>query len=230
MDSNDLGLVLSFLDGKTDEVPVEQIVDLQKLTARATSALARSYNGSRNKVSVLENRLSRMQRRSESKEREAVASEEAFADLGLDSLDIADALAAHLRQLKTYQMGKDKVSLILFEIYASWLHGRKERVCVEHPVATPYGPRLWRAYTRMNLNAGDEAVAKLNALNPGLSVMVGNAARKYYDYSLSDLERYLKRSAPYRNASPKEEGGKWNGEITDSDIYTWKASLRASSK
>lgn len=221
MDSNDLALVQAFVDGTQKEVPLEQIVQLQRLSAQATAALAHAYRNSGNKLRVLEGKVARMQKRSDAAEEKAVADGTAFTDLAVDSVDVANALIAHLKTLKTYNFTKDKVSYILFEIYASWLFSKRERLCIEHPVATPYGPRFWHAYTRMDMNSGDEAVSRLNSVNPGLSVMVGNAARKYYDYSIGDLERYVKKSRPYVEACPKE-GEKWNKEMTDESIFRWK--------
>lgn len=221
MDSTDLALVLDFLEGKSQDVPAEQIARLQQLAAKATAALARTCKSQAARIQVLENKVSRMRKRAETAEEKAVADGTAFSELAIDSVDVINALVAHLRTLKTYHFTKDKVSYIFFEIYASWLYSKRERLCIEHPVATPYGPRFWHAWTQMDMNSGDGAIARLNAVNPGLSVMVGNAARKYYDYSLGDLERYIKKARPYAERVPKE-GEKWNKEITDDSIFMWK--------
>lgn len=211
--------VSAFIDGQSDTVPYEVITRLQQLSLEASRALVKAAQKRAGEAERLQRKIDRMNRREDA----AVETGEAFAELGYDSVDVANALIARLKEVKTYQMTKDKVSLILFEIYASWLASKKERICIEHPQATPYGPRFWRAYGKMDFSSGDDAVARLNALNPGLSVMVANAAKKYYDYSTGDLEKYLKKSEPYRKASPAP-GGKWNTELNDSEIYWWKKS------
>lgn len=218
----ELKSILDFNQGTTKEAPVAAIVKLQRITIEATEALAREASRRALETARLQRHLDRLSAREES----AVETGEAFVELGLDSVELANALIALLKEKKTYQLTKDKVELIMFEIYASWLASKKERITVEHPQATPYGPRFWRAYSKMDFNSGDEAVKRLSDRNPGLAVMVRNAANKYYDYSLSDLERYLKKSEPYKKASPAP-GGKWNTELSDTDIYRWKKSENA---
>ena len=56
----------------------------------------------------------------------------------------------------------------------------------------------------------------------GAAVFCENAARKYYDYSDKTLAEMFRKSAPYKNASKEHNDGKWNKEIDDRDIYSWK--------
>lgn len=148
-----------------------------------------------------------------------------FPDTGLDSVEIAQALLRHLQQKNTYRLSLNKVMYILYEMYASWLSSKGERLFIEHPVAQESGPWFWRVRNKVDIRTkvSDSVISELKAKNPGVAVFVANAAEKYYDYSLTDLEKHVK-SMPYRNADSSHNKGKWNGEIKDADIYAWKKS------
>lgn len=216
----DLNLIISFIEGTNSSVPMDAITRIQLLSLEATKALGSAYS----KRGMEINRMQRHLTRIEKKEEAAIATEEAFVDLGLDSLDIANDIIAELHELKCFNLSKDFVQNILFEVYASWLHSKKERISIEHPVATPYGPRFWRAYSKMDFKSGDAAQMAMKNANPGLYVMIRNAARKYCDYNPADLSRLYKKCDPYTCACPKD-GEKWNIEITDNSIYNWKRNL-----
>lgn len=173
-------------------------------------------------------RLKRRIDRYEKKEKGDGRTAPAFSETGCDSADIAEALIFCLRELKTYQLSKPKVMLILYEMYASWLASKRQRLFVEHPVANEWGPQFWRAYKRTDpkTNVPRAAFNKVASQNPGVAAFIRNAAAKYYDYSLSDLKNLFVNSEPYRNALPSTNGGKWGKEITDSDIYLWKTSQK----
>ena len=148
-----------------------------------------------------------------------------FAESGLDSADVAQALLFHLQQLKTYKLTKGKVISILYEMYASWLYSKKERLFEEHPVATEYGPQFWRVFKRLNIYS-TVPYADYKALasaNPAVAAFTKAAAEKYYDYKESDLSGPVMKSLPYRNASKEHNDGKWNKELDDREIYAWKA-------
>lgn len=146
-----------------------------------------------------------------------------FADTGLDSVDVALALLYKLQQKKTYQLTLNKVMHILYEMYASWLASKGERLCIEHPVALESGPWFWRVRNKVDVRTrlDESAFSELKSRNPGVAAFVANAAEKYYDYTASDLEKYVK-GMPYTNADASHNKGKWNGEIKDADIYAWK--------
>ena len=148
-----------------------------------------------------------------------------FGETGLDSAEVAQALLFQLQHLKTYKLSKGKVIAILYEMYASWLHSKKERLFEEHPVATEYGPQLWRVFKRLNIydTVPYEDYRALAAKNPAVAAFTKSAAEKYYDYKESDLTGPALKSLPYRNASKEHNDGKWNKEIDDREIYAWKA-------
>ena len=119
-----------------------------------------------------------------------------------------------------------KVIAILYEMYASWLGSKQERLFSHHPQATQYGPHFWRVANKCkDMNGTYEDWKKIAELNPGMAEFCKNAAAKYYDWKLSDLTNSFIKSTPYKNALPINNGGKWGKEISDADIYAWKTNL-----
>lgn len=148
-----------------------------------------------------------------------------FAETGLDSVDVALCLLYYLQQTKTYKLSKAKLQYILFEVYAAWLAGHKERLFIEKPVCTEYGPQFWRVYKKVESLAnpvGFEAVNRVASQNAGIAAICKNAAAKYYDYSEAQLKAYLVKCDAYKAALPEKNGGKWNGELDDRLILRWK--------
>lgn len=161
------------------------------------------------------------------KKEETAVQEGIFEESGLDSVDVALALLYCLQQVKTYQLSQNKLVYILYEMYASWLASKKQRLFVEHPCAHPDGPRFWRVFNRIqNVKSPIpvECYSKIANLSPAIAAFTKRAATKYYDYKESDLKTLFKKSRPYINAMPDKNNGKWSKEITDSDIFVWKSS------
>ena len=162
--------------------------------------------------------------RIEDAKKEAVLQGE-FGETGLDSVDVAKCLLYYLQGKDSYGLTKSKLMCILFEVYASWLYSKKERIFIEHPVCTEYGPQFWRVYKRINSvrePLGRECVDAVASANPGVAAMCRNAANKYYDYSEKQLQSFIIKCPAYKAALPKNNGGKWNGEMSDRLIYSWK--------
>lgn len=147
-----------------------------------------------------------------------------FTELGFDSLELAACLTYYLQQMKAWKLSKAKVEYILFEAYASWLESKGERLCVEAPVATSLGPWFWRVSHRLNLDVKRtyDDVRKIQEQNPGVAKFLENVARKYYDYSESQLKNYFCKQQFYREALPEMNGGKWNKTLSDASIWQWK--------
>lgn len=170
-------------------------------------------------ISRQENTIQRLRNK---KEKEFL--EGNFVELGWDSLDLAYYLLYCLQQLKTYRLSKTKVVYLLFEAYSSWLASKGEKICIECPVATPEGPWFWRVSNRININEirPFSDVEKVKNVNPGLAKFLGNVARKYYDYSDSQLKAYFCKQSFYKEAKPEKNNGKWNKILSDTQIYSWK--------
>ena len=151
---------------------------------------------------------------------------EGYPETGLDSCDVAMALLHCLQNQHTYnaKLTKNKVIYILYAMYCSWLAAKGERLFVEHPVCTEWGPQFWRVYKRLNPGATADRTAftRLAEQNAAVAAFTRNSAAKYYDYGEGDLKKLFTKSLPYRNAMPENNGGKWNGQISDGDIVAWK--------
>lgn len=200
--------------------PMETLEAFNTLYAAVQRNTVRFLTGSRKRNAMLEERLEKVRERREQK---ILAGE--FSETGLDSLDVATALLYQLQQLKTYKLNKYKLQAILYEMYASWLESKKERLFLEHPVATEFGPRFWRVFKRLETGIAVhyQAWKTFAEKSPAVAAFCKNAAAKYYDYAEGDLSRLFLASAPYKNADKDHNLGKWNKEISDADIYTWKA-------
>lgn len=206
-----------------DRLPLdmESLHALNSLYQAVQAGLAKRMEGLTKRNAMLQERLERNRER-----KEQILVEEGFPEThpGLDSVDVATGLLYQLQQLQTYKLNKNKVILILYEMYCTWLAEKKERLFSEHPVATEYGPQFWRVYKRTNTIVQVEYKdwKKLCELNSGVAAFCRNAAEKYYDYNNTTLEEKFKKSMPYKNATKDKNDGKWNKEISDNDIYNWK--------
>ncbi len=184
---------------------------------------ARLLRETRSLSSRLDRATKRIERIEDEKQGKILQGE--FAETGLDSVDVAACLLHYLQENRAYQLTRSKLLHILFEAYAAWLHNRSERLFIEHPVCTEYGPQFWRVFKHIGSTAnpvGHDAVKKIAEVNPGVAAFLKNVANKYYDYSESNLKSYVTKCPAYRNALPEKNGGKWNGEMKDTEIYAWK--------
>lgn len=212
--------LIKFASGETGNIDATLLEKFDQLHASVTRSVLKSYTGLRKRNALLEERIDKYRDR----EQQRVA-QLGFDETGLDSYEVAQALLYQLQHLDTYKLTKQKVVLILYEMYASWLVSKKERLVIEHPVATEWGPQFWRVYKRINVGMTVEPSAwkRLAEMNPGVAAFCKNAAQKYCDYKDSELRNAFVKSAAYRKASKDNNGGKWNGEIRDEDIAAWKA-------
>lgn len=213
----ELQMVMDYItDGKRDILLTDIPKRFNAVHAAFVSRLTAECNAASEKIFRLERRLD-----SEKVKKDKEIASGIFAEAGLDSAEIAQALLYRLQQLKTYRLTKGKVIIILYEMYSSWLASKKERLTIEHPVATEFGPQFWRAYSRLDvkIQMNSAALDSIRQQNPGVAVFIDNAARKYYDYHEEDLKKTAMKSAAYLNATAEHNNGKWNKEISDSDIF-----------
>lgn len=179
----------------------------------------RNLIGTRKRNAMLQERMDKMVERRE----ERILSGE-FGETGLDSADVATALLYQLQQRKTYRLNEYKLQAILYEMYASWLNSKGERLFLEHPVATEFGPRFWRVFKRVDTKSiVPYHVWKAFAeKSPAVAAYCENAAKKYYDYAEGTLSRVYLASKPYKNAHKDNNNGKWGKELDDKEIRAWK--------
>lgn len=184
----------------------------------------KSLTESRSKQKTLEKRVTSLRKKEDDRAAAGVFKETVP---GLDSVDVAKALIWCLNQKQTWKLSIPKVVAILYEMYASWLASKHERLFVQHPEATQYGPQFWRVTRKVtSMTATYEDWKKIAEQNPGIAEFCKNAAAKYYDWKLSDLTRPVLNSKPYLNAHADKNGGKWNKELSDADIFAWKSNIK----
>lgn len=214
--------IIRFLEGDLRTLDLEAAAALNKLNNAVQGCILKELTGARKRNSMLQERLDVRK-----EDREKRLESDDFQDSGLDSAEVAKALQYQLQQLKTYRLSAYKVNAILYEMYATWLFNKGERLFLEHPVANEYGPRFWHALKAVETaKIIPDAVWKLFAeKRPDVAAFCKNAARKYYDISDKTLIDSFKKTKAFQNASPSYNNGKWNKEITDTDIYQWKKSL-----
>ena len=216
--NEELAALVAF--SQNDRMPIdpELVSKLNALCSKVQQNLLMQYTGLRKRNSMLQEKVDTYTAR-----KKADYEAGTFEDSGLDSVHVAAGLLYCLQQLKTYKLNKGKLQYILYEMYASWLASKKERLCLEQPVLTDWGPRFWRVYKRLDtgLKVPYESFKKLQSLNPGVAVFCKNAANKYYDYDEATLKKAFLNSAPVKDLM-KREPQYTNKPLQDADIFAWK--------
>lgn len=220
--NEDIKSILDYVNDDTKQVPMpsyDTVGNFQALYFSLQRRLAKDYEEMQKRCFKAERRLERIDKHQDRQTAEGI-----FAESGLDSLEVADVLLYYLQQLKTYKFTKGKFMSILFHMYASWLGSKKERLFAEQPVATEWGPQFWRVYKRLDLQRSIpyDVVVALQEKRSDIAVYVRNAANKYYDIREKELSDIHLKCTPYKNALPHTNEGKWNKQISDSDIFLWK--------
>lgn len=215
----ELEALIQFAEDDRRSIDLAVVAKLNDLHNSVQRSLIRHLDGARKRNAMLTERLDRIRE----KKREGLLNGE-FAETTIGSVEVAEALLYYLQQSKAYKLNKAKVVQILYEMYASWLASKGERLFDEHPVATSYGPQFWRVYKRIETGTTVtyDKVKALAEKDPGRVKFCENAAKKYYDYGENELNNIFKKTEPYKKASAERNGGKWNTEIADTDIYNWK--------
>lgn len=215
----ELQQLIRFAEDDRTPVAHEVIAKLNELNAAVQRGVLRRLSGADKRNAMLTERDER--RRAEKR---SLLQLNEFGETGLDSLEVAKALLYNLQQLRAYRLNRSKVIQILYEMYASWLGSKGERLFTEHPVATAFGPQFWRVYKHISTDTTEpyDSVRTVAEKNPGVAVFIRNAAAKYYEYGENELNDMFKKTVPYKNATSERNGGKWNAEIKDADIYAWK--------
>ena len=215
----ELEQVLGYLNDESGATPVpEAAAKLISLGTRLQKRLLEDAVRYRGKAAGLRRRLDRIIARHEG----SLAKGE-FAELGLDSVDIARTILHHIQEMRL-ACSRNKLLHITYIAYASWLAGKGERLCIEHPVATEWGPTFWRVYKNIPSTmtpVGSDSSKAVAGKNPGVAAFLANVARKYGDYREQDILKYV-TGTPYKAALPEHNNGKWNKVINDTDIYEWK--------
>lgn len=217
--TDDLKKIVDYVEkGDESVLETDALSTFISLNAALVKRMSTSIAGKNRNIAMLERRFERIQKRSDAEI--AIGN---FPEAQRDSADVAHMLIYHL-QMHDAILTKNKVIHILYLMYASWLYNKKERLFLEHPCATEWGPQFWRVYGRIDVKfrMSNEQYAQLAKADPAAAAFCKNAAQKYHDYPETDLKFHLKKSKPYLNALPETNYGKWNKEISDTDIFNWK--------
>lgn len=212
--------LIRLVQDERSPIDMDAVEALHAMHSTVEKIVIKRLIGSEKRNSMLQERLEKY------KERDRIRVEEGnFGETELRSDDVAKALLYQLQQLRTYRLNDYKLQAILYEMYASWLESKKERLFDEHPVATPYGPRFWRVFKNVKaaVKVSYDDWTALAEKNPGVAAFCRNAANKYYDTSEGELSRMYLKSKPYTSADKDHNGGKWNKEMDDRLICAWKA-------
>lgn len=219
---SDLQAVTGYLNAQNERPSDQVIKTFLSMSAALQARLLKELADAENKLGAARKRVERY-----TEKEQAYVAQHGYPELGIDSVDLAAALLWAL-QRHGRRITITKTVHILYEVYAAWLASHGERVTIEHPVVTAYGPQFWRVYRRFKDNVNSpvpkdawDAVARIN---PGLANLVVNAANKYCDIDDGDLKEYLLKSIPVRQAMPakNDPDPKWNSPIDDSLIVRWK--------
>ena len=219
----DLAKLIQFAEDDRIDIEPALIERLNALHAAVIRNTVRHLTGTRKRNAMLQERLDRY------KERENTRIQtEGFGETDMSSKEIAKGILYQLQQRKSYMVGKQKVNLILFEMYSSWLHTEKKRLCDEQPVAIESGPRFWGAFHDIDTDkkVPFEDWKALCEHSSAIAAVCKTVVEKYYNWSVPDLEQRFKKSIAYKNAHKDNNGGKWNKKISDQDIYAWRESIK----
>lgn len=222
-----LDALVAFAMDEKAAVDTEAINALNQLCYRVQSNMTKNFTGVMKRNKMLNERLEKYRTR-ESNRIEAGQ----FEETDLDSAVLAKAILFQLQQVRTYKLSKYKVNAILYAMYASWLYSKQARLVEEHPVATPYGPRFWHAIKKLDTGtkvSHDEWRAFAEQ-SPAIAAFCKTACGKYYDADEAAMTRKFVASKAFEKVSADKNGGKWNLEINDAEIYAWKKRQKALEK
>lgn len=222
--AEEINLIVAYVNGENPELPETDIPErLMRLCSDMQKRILADVRGCHKARVKVEAKLEIAERKAQDKERHDIAAGN-FANAGLDSIDVAHALAYQMCKASPHlPLSKSKLVLLLYECYAAWLAGHKELLTIEAPVYTKYGPQFWRVWNGFDRNrATEDAFRMLAERNAGVAKLVENVAKKYSDYAEDSLRTYYVKSLPI--VEIVENDGKWNTPLRSSTIYQWKVS------
>lgn len=236
----ELTAVIQYVEnGDLTQMTQETLKKFNALHAALTNRLYKDMIQDKSKTNRLKNSVERLKAANEARYEAGV-----FSDTGLDSVDVAKMLLYHLQKKdvtvpysEKMKITNSKIVLILFEMYASWLCSKKQRLFLEHPSATEYyvqfgnyksqkipAPQFWRVF-KQKLHCSfvsDQEYEKLREKSRDVAGFARNAAEKYYSYNENVLCEYFTKTSAFINADKDHNNGKWGKDLSDADIYAWK--------
>lgn len=203
----------AFLDTEGPEKVMRLARDLSRKMAADLRSAIRERDRLRAKAEALQERRA--------KDLDETLAEGAAPCTGLSATDVAWAVVDACRRGGIW-CSRSKLLLFVYECYCSWMGSKKERLCVDEPVISEYGPQFWSVFKRVDPRAEppEDALARAYGADSGIRIFVERVTRKYAGTQARDLAKYYIASEPYRRAA-KAGGGKTNTRISDADIYRW---------
>ena len=204
-----------------------------RVTADLDRAMVKDAQAMARRAAQISDRLGRIEARNAEKLNALIAAG-SFDCMGFDNVDIENAVIHfHKKKYPGSWLSRTKVMHITYMCYATVLKRYSRTLTIEKPVAAgdskgnALGPCFWRRVGEVNPagNPGRDVVDRIASVEPGVMKIIENVTAKYGSYSEDLLKRTLVQSAPVMAASKEHNGGKWNKEIDDRQIYLWAKSI-----
>ena len=154
--------------------------------------------------------------------------ENGFREAGLDSLDVAKAIAWHYADIGASAIRGCPLSLsflqkILYVVYGTFLAERGTRLTAEHPQMWKFGPVFPRVQNKFEkgITADRETAMTLKEKDPSLDEFIPRIIRILSEKSSKDLKGiHTSPSSPWGKCL-QEHPDKWSTAIDDREIATW---------
>lgn len=218
----ELTQIEEFANEQRPDISNDALTNFNNLYWALQRQLGKKMKALESKNASLQNRLERLKNKEEKK-----ASEGAFLERDVDSVDVARVILFYLQNTMK-NVNRSKVNAILYEMYSTWLAQNHERLFIEHPKATQYGPQFWRAYNHTDINklVRYDDIKDFAEKNTDIMAFAKNTTNKYRDVPVKTMNARFINSIAFKNATPDEKKGeKWTKELSDADIYKWKKSI-----
>ena len=222
LSQQDMDTLQEFIDGKADDVLLSDVTDrLFRLTEAVRRTVSETARRNARKAASAERKLERIRTR----EDRAVEDED-FPCLLVDTLDLAYIIRYYAGKAGAF-LPTETLMFILFDTYANWLYQNRQRLTVDHPECQEKGAWFWSIKGKIDYKKTDfsDVFGRVSAVDTGIPAMIRSLVDKYTKYRPEQIVEMIHRIPPYVKASPKNNGGKWNGILKDSEIFLWKRSI-----
>lgn len=145
-----------------------------------------------------------------------------FEDVGLDSVDVANAIRYAAKQ-KGLNINMTQIHKLLYIAYGTLLVQQKKRLTKEHPSAWPYGPVFPRVHKQVKLfdDITDVAYKKIENLNEYIIKLIDSVVNKFGRLSATQLSAWSHQAGSPWYIAVKSSNGAWNTKLDDEIIYNY---------
>lgn len=142
-----------------------------------------------------------------------------FAELNLDSVDVAKALR-YVGITNKMQFNMTQLNKLLYIAYGIYLVRYKIRLTTEHPAAWPYGPVFPRVTRKISLSDTINAY-EFCMLSEPVRLLLAEVTTQFGDIPANKLSAWShKEGSPWSRAIERSHG-KWNEKLDDEDIFDY---------